>query len=155
VDILLGPEMKSTGEVMGRGLTFAGAYAKAMAAAGMQLPQGGDAFLSIRDEDKAELLMIARGLKDLGFRLWATSGTAAFLNSHDLGAQAVNKVTDGSPHCVDMIRDGKFALVINTTSDAQAIRDSFSIRRATLERKIPYATVVSSARAMLQAIREE
>jgi carbamoyl-phosphate synthase large subunit len=155
VDVLLGPEMKSTGEVMGRGRTFAGAYAKALCAAGMPLPQGGDAFLSIRDEDKAEILMIARGLKDLGFRLHATSGTARFLNSHDLGATPINKVSQGSPHCVDAIRDGRFVLVINTVSDELAIRDSFSIRRAALERKVPYCTVVSAARAMLQGLREE
>jgi carbamoyl-phosphate synthase large subunit len=155
VDVLLGPEMKSTGEVMGRGRTFAGAYAKALTAAGMSLPQKGDAFLSIRNEDKAEILTIARGLKDLGFTLRATRGTARFLNGHDLGAVEINKVREGSPHCVDAIQSGKFTLVINTTSDEQAIRDSFSIRRAALERKIPYSTVVSAARAMLEAIREE
>ncbi|MBY0470045.1 carbamoyl-phosphate synthase large subunit [bacterium] len=155
VDVLLGPEMKSTGEVMGRGRTFAGAYAKALGAAGMPLPQSGDIFLSIRDEDKAEILPIARGLKDLGFKIWATRGSAEFLNGHDIGAHPINKVREGSPHCVDAIREGRFSLVINTTSDEGAIRDSFSIRRAALEKKIPYSTVVSSARAMLEAIREE
>jgi carbamoyl-phosphate synthase large subunit len=154
VDTLLGPEMKSTGEVMGRGRTFAAAYAKAMAAAGMELPLSGAAFLSIRDEDKAELLTIARGLKEIGFELWATEGTAKFLNRHDLEAKPINKVADGSPHCVDAIREGRFSLVINTTSDEVAIRDSFSIRRAALERKVPYSTVVASARAMLLGIRE-
>src|SRR6202044_989537 len=84
VDVLLGPEMKSTGEVMGRGHTFAGAYAKALTAAGMQLPQKGSAFLSIRDEDKAEALPIARGLEEMGFKLWATLGTQKFLESHGL-----------------------------------------------------------------------
>jgi len=155
VDVLLGPEMKSTGEVMGRGRTFAGAYAKACVAAGMQLPQSGNAFFSIRNEDKAEILTIARGLKDLGFELTGTSGTAEFLNSYDLGCKPINKVAEGSPHCVDAIREGRFSLVINTTSNELAIRDSFSIRRAALERKVPYSTVVSSARAMLEAIREE
>jgi carbamoyl-phosphate synthase large subunit len=155
VDVLLGPEMKSTGEVMGRGRTFAGAYAKALTAAGMALPQGGDAFLSIRNDDKAEILMIARGLKDLGFNLWATSGTAQFLNTYELGCKPINKVSEGSPHCVDAIREGRFSLVINTTSDERAIKDSFSIRRAALERKVPYSTVVSAARAMVEAIREE
>jgi carbamoyl-phosphate synthase large subunit len=155
VDVLLGPEMKSTGEVMGRGRTFAGSYAKALIAAGMTLPMKGDVFLSIRNEDKAEALTIARGLRDLGFTLWATRGTAAFLNSYDLGVQPINKVTEGTPHCVEAIQEGKFALVINTTSDEQAIKDSFSIRRAALERKVPYSTVLSSARAMLEAIREQ
>ncbi|MBC7691594.1 MAG: carbamoyl-phosphate synthase large subunit [Methylotenera sp.] len=155
VDVLLGPEMKSTGEVMGRGRTFAGAYSKAMSAAGMALPKSGNVFLSVRNEDKAEILPIARGLRELGFTLCATEGTAKFLNSHYLDVQHVNKVTQGSPHTVDGIREGRFALVINTTSDETAIKDSFAIRRAALERKIPYSTVVSAARAMLQAIREE
>src|SRR5690606_27779527 len=95
------------------------------------------------------------GLRDLGFELWATRGTAEFLNGFDLGAKPINKVAEGSPHCVEAIRDKMFSLVINTTSDEQAIRDSFSIRRATLEKKIPYSTVVSSARVMLEALREE
>jgi carbamoyl-phosphate synthase large subunit len=155
VDVLLGPEMKSTGEVMGRGHTFAGAYAKALTAAGMPLPKNGNAFLSIRNEDKAEILMIARGLKDMGFELWATHGTAKFLNGYNLGCKPINKVLEGSPHCVDAIREGRFQLVINTTSNETAIKDSFSIRRAALERKVPYSTVVSSARAMLEAIREQ
>lgn len=161
VDVLLGPEMKSTGEVMGRGRTFAAAYAKAMIAAGMLLPQAppqagkGDVFLSIRNEDKAEALAIARGLKELGFILWATKGTAEFLNGYELRVTSINKFTEGSPHCVEAIAQGKFVLVINTTSSEQAIRDSFSIRRAALERKIPYSTVLSSARAMLEGIREQ
>jgi carbamoyl-phosphate synthase large subunit len=147
--------MKSTGEVMGRHRTFAGAYAKALTAAGSRLPRAGTVFLSIRDEDKAEILLIARGLRDLGFDLCGTSGTAKFLNSYDLKVQSINKVQEGSPHCVNAIQDGKFAFVINTASDETAIHDSFSLRRAALERKIPYVTVVSGARAMLQAIREE
>ncbi|MDR3607337.1 MAG: carbamoyl-phosphate synthase large subunit [Oligoflexia bacterium] len=155
VDVLLGPEMKSTGEVMGRGHTFPAAYAKAMAAAGMQLPRGGNAFLSIRNEDKAEVLSIARGLREQGFKLWATDGTAKFLNSYNLNATPINRVTQGSPHCVEAISDGKFSLVINTTSDEQAIRDSFTIRRAALERKVPYCTVLSAARAMLEGIRAQ
>lgn len=154
VDILLGPEMKSTGEVMGRGRSFAGAYAKALAAAGMELPQSGDAFLSIRDEDKAEAFWVAKGLKDLGFQLWATTGTAAFLNGFDLNVRQINKFNQGAPHCVDAIQEGRFALIINTTSDQVAIRDSFSIRRAALERKVPYSTVIASARMMVEAIRK-
>ncbi len=155
VDVLLGPEMKSTGEVMGRGRTFAGAYAKALEAAGMPLPLSGNAFLSIRDEDKAEALAIAHSLLNLGFQIWATSGTAQFLKHHEIPATPINKVKEGSPHCVEAIREAKFGLIINTTSDEQAIKDSFSIRRAALERKIPYSTVISSARAMVEAIREK
>jgi carbamoyl-phosphate synthase large subunit len=155
VDVLLGPEMKSTGEVMGRASTFAGAYAKALAAAGIFLPQEGNAFLSIRDEDKAEVLPIAQNLKKLGFRLWATSGTAKFLNSYDLEVTSIHKFSEGSPHCVEAIQKGEFSLIINTVSDETAIRDSFTIRRAALERKVPYSTVVSAARMMVEAIREE
>jgi carbamoyl-phosphate synthase large subunit len=153
VDILLGPEMKSTGEVMGRSPHFPAAYAKAMAAAGMPLPLSGEVFLSIRDEDKAEILGLAGQLKDLGFKLTATRGTAEFLNRHQLDVEPINKQFEGSPHCIEAIREGRFALVINTTSDETAIRDSFSIRRATLERKIPYSTVMAAARAMVQSIR--
>jgi carbamoyl-phosphate synthase large subunit len=155
VDVLLGPEMKSTGEVMGRAKTFAGAYAKAWIATGMKLPQEGDAFLSIRNEDKAEILPIARSLRDLGFRLWATSGTAKFLNGYDLNVTQINKFSEGLPHCVGAIQQGQFTLIINTTSDEVAIKDSFSIRRAALERKVPYSTIISSARMMVEAIREQ
>jgi len=154
VDVLLGPEMKSTGEVMGRGRTFAAAYGKALVAAGMAVPESGRVFLSIRDEDKAEALTFARGLKELGFELTATEGSAKFLSGHGLGVQAIGKVRDGGRHCVTAIREGDFVLVINTTSNVSAIKDSFSIRRAALERKIPYCTVMSAARALLQAIRE-
>ncbi len=155
VDVLLGPEMKSTGEVMGRHTTFAGAYAKALTAAGTRLPSRGSVFLSIRDEDKAEILAIARELRELGFELWGTHGTSRFLNAYDLEVRPINKVREGSPHCVEAIQTGRFALVINTTSNEGTVRDSFSIRRAALERKVPYVTVISGARAMVQAIREE
>jgi carbamoyl-phosphate synthase large subunit len=155
VDTLLGPEMKSTGEVMGRATTFAGAYAKAMWAAGMQVPSKGSVFLSIRDEDKAEIFAIARGLAELGFEIVSTHGTAEFLRRNGIDSVSINKVHQGSPHCVEAIRDGRFSFIINTTSDEIAIRDSFSIRRAALERKTPYVTVLSAAWAMLEAIREE
>ena len=154
-DVLLGPEMKSTGEVMGRAGTFPAAYGKALAAAGMSLPQGGNAFLSIRNEDKEEVLPFARKLAMLGFEIWATRGTAAYLIANGLNAHPIYKVNEGSPHCVDAIRERKFSLVINTTSDDQAIRDSFTIRRAALEAQIPYTTILPAARAMLQAIEEE
>ncbi len=155
VDILLGPEMKSTGEVMGRDPTFEGAYAKAMLGAGVSLPMAGNVFLSIRDEDKKEILSVAQGLHEMGFKLWATSGTSKFLFDHDIPNTRINKPQEGKPHCVEAIQKGKFSLIINTTSDETAIKDSFVIRRAALERKIPYATVVASAKAMLQGIRRE
>lgn len=154
VDILLGPEMKSTGEVMGRSIEFAAAYAKAMIAAGMPIPTQGEVFLSIADEDKAEVLPLAQSLKELGFKLCATKGTAQFLNRYDLKVNVINKVLEGSPHCVEAVQAGRFCFVMNTALEEKAIRDSFSIRRATLEKKVPYATVLSSARAMIQAIRK-
>ena len=154
VDVLLGPEMKSTGEVMGRAHTFPAAYSKAMAGAGVHLPLQGSVFLSIRDQDKAAVLPLAMDLKTLGFELWATKGTAEFLNGYELGVKAINKVKEGSPHCVEAIHEGRFQLVINTVYGDRAYHDSKSMRRAALERKIPYATVLSSARAMLQSIRQ-
>lgn len=154
VDVLLGPEMKSTGEVMGRSQTFEGAYAKALLASGIRIPTSGEVFLSIRDEDKELVLPIARELIDLGFSLCATRGTAKFLNSRGLSVQSISKVLEGSPHCVDAIREGRFALAINTVSDEQAILDSYSIRRAVLEKKVPYATLITTAARMVGAIRE-
>jgi len=154
VDVLLGPEMRSTGEVMGRAKKFAGAYAKAMAAAGVRLPMQGKVFFSIRDEDKAACLPLAVDLKQLGFELWATGGTAQFLNQYDLGAKRINKAREGSPHCIEAISQGEFSLVINTASGDRAYTDSKAMRRAALDRKVPYATVLSSARAMLQSIRQ-
>jgi carbamoyl-phosphate synthase large subunit len=146
--------MKSTGEVMGRAHTFAAAYSKAMDAAGIRLPHEGSAFLSVRDQDKAAVLPLAMDLKALGFKLWATRGTAEFLNRYELGVQPINKIKEGSPHCVEALNEGKFQLVINTVYGDRAVHDSKSMRRAALERKIPYATILSSARAMLQSIRQ-
>lgn len=153
VDTLLGPEMKSTGEVMGRGLTFAAAYAKALNATGIEIPLSGKVFLSVRDEDKAELLPIAQDLKLAGFELWASRGTARFLNQYDLEVRRINKLQDGSPHCVEAIDRGEFSLIINTTSDEAAIQDSFAIRRSALEKKYPLCSVLSAARAMIHAIQ--
>jgi len=153
VDILLGPEMKSTGEVMGRGKTFAAAYSKAMTAAGMNLPTKGSVFLSIANEDKAAALPVAKNLHQLGFSLWATEGTCRLLREYGLRAERINKVLEGSPHCVDAITEGRFSLVINTTSTLSAVKDSFSLRRTALERKIPYTTVLSAARAIVDGIK--
>ena len=154
VDPLLGPEMKSTGEVMGVGRSFGEAFAKAQLGAGDQLPRGGRAFLSVRDADKAKLVEIARDLERLGFALVATKGTAAFLRNHGLDCEAVHKVAEGRPHIVDLIKNDQIALIVNTTEGKQAIADSFSIRREALMRKVSYTTTLAAARATCQALRE-
>jgi carbamoyl-phosphate synthase large subunit len=154
VDPLLGPEMKSTGEVMGIGRTFGEAFAKAQLAAGEQLPRGGRVFISVRDADKSKVLDIAYELKKLGFTLTATLGTAAVLRSHNLDCQIVHKVGEGRPDIVDLIKNNQIHLIINTTEDKQAIADSFSIRREALMHKISYTTTIAAARATCQALHE-
>lgn len=152
-DIYLGPEMRSTGEVMGRDSSFAEAFAKAMLGSQLMLPQGGHAFMSVRNADKAEAAALARGLLDLGFKISATAGTAQFLKLNRIPVKEVAKIGQGSPNCVDLIQDGVFSFIINTVAeDTVAKTDSFAIRRAALERKVPCSTVLSSARAMLKAI---
>jgi carbamoyl-phosphate synthase large subunit len=153
VDTVLGPEMKSTGEVMGIGETFGAAFAKAELAAGTVLPQQGTAFISVRPEDRREVSGVARRLAQLGFRILATSGTAAQIKADGVTVEVVNKVYEGSPHVVDALQAGAIALVINTPQpDAQALRDSFSIRRTALEKKIPYFTTLAGAQAAAEAI---
>jgi carbamoyl-phosphate synthase large subunit len=153
VDTVLGPEMKSTGEVMGIGETFGAAFAKAELAAGTILPQQGTAFISVRPEDRQEASGVARRLAELGFRILATSGTAAQIKADGGTVELVNKVFEGSPHVVDALQAGTIALVINTPQpDAQALRDSFSIRRTALEKKIPYFTTLAGAQAAAEAI---
>ena len=142
VDTILGPEMKSTGEVMGVDQSFAMAFVKAQFAAGNILPETGTVFLSVRDRDKPALLPIARQLVESGFSLVATRGTCAFLQQHGLSVEMVNKVLEGSPHIVDALQAGSIDLVINTTEGAQSIQDSFSIRRSALECQVPYFTTV-------------
>jgi carbamoyl-phosphate synthase large subunit len=152
VDTILGPEMKSTGEVMGIAESFEAAYGKAQEAAGNRLPRAGMAFLSVKEADKPALEDVARRLKSLGFALLATRGTAAFLSERGIACEAVNKVREGSPHCVDRIVGGDVSLVINTTEGKKEIIDSFSIRRETLMNDIPYVTTMSAARAAVGAI---
>jgi carbamoyl-phosphate synthase large subunit len=153
VDTVLGPEMKSTGEVMGIGPSFGVAFAKAELAAGTVLPGGGTAFISVRDEDREGAVTAARRLHELGFRIIATTGTAAALTRAGIPAETVNKVSEGSPHVVDALEAGSIALVINTPRpDAKELRDSFSIRRTALERKIPYFTTIAGAVAAAEAI---
>ena len=153
VDILLGPEMKSTGEVMGIDQTFGLAFAKSQLAAGQRLPLSGTVFISVKDEDKMALLNTAFVLHDLGFQIAATGGTSAFLSQHGIANQRVNKVREGRPHVVDMIKNEEIDLVINTTSDKKAIAESYSIRRSALTFDIPYTTTLSGAKATALAIK--
>ncbi|MCU0681690.1 MAG: carbamoyl-phosphate synthase large subunit [Polyangiaceae bacterium] len=145
VDTILGPEMRSTGEVMGIAPTFARAYGKSLLAAGVRLPATGRVFLSVKDDDKPFSVALARRLRNLGFDVVATAGTAEYLRRARVQAEPINKVAEGSPHIVDAIRRGTIALVINTSVGAKSIRDSFAIRRQTLLAGIPYFTTMSAA----------
>jgi len=152
VDTILGPEMRSTGEVMGLDSGFAHAFLKSQLAAGNDLPSSGAAFLSLRDEDKELGVEIARELVGLGFSLVATGGTQRRLAEAGLEVRRVNKVLEGHPHCVDAMANGEIALVVNTTEDLQAIADSHSLRRTALLCGISYFTTVRAARAATLAI---
>jgi len=153
VDVLLGPEMKSTGEVMGIDYSFPSAYAKSQLGAGMNLPTSGTAFISVKDHDKPLVVRVAEILLREGFRIVATRGTARFLQEAGLKqVEKVNKVKEGSPHIVDFINQGKIQLVINTTQGKEEIRDSFSIRRSALLKNIPYFTTIPGAYAGALAI---
>ena len=153
VDTLLGPEMKSTGEVMGIDKSFGLAFAKSQLAAGQKLPLSGTVFISVRDEDKMALLNTAFLFYDLGFKIVATGGTSVFLSDHGISNHRVNKVREGRPHIVDMIKNGEIDLVINTTSDKKAIAESYSIRRTALTFQIPYTTTLAGAKATALAIQ--
>jgi carbamoyl-phosphate synthase large subunit len=152
VDTLLGPEMKSTGEVMGIGDTFAEAFAKAQLGANVKLPLTGNAFISVRDADKKHVVSAVEKLYKTGFGILATGGTASFLEEKGIPVRRVNKVLEGRPHIVDAIKNGEVQLVINTTQGAQAVADSFSIRRESLMQGLAYYTTVSGARAVADAI---
>jgi carbamoyl-phosphate synthase large subunit len=152
VDTILGPEMRSTGEVMGIDVDFARAFMKSWLASGGRVPTSGTAFLSVREADKPALVEIARRLVTLGFGLVATHGTAAYLRSAGLAVRGINKVFEGRPHCVDAMDNGEVELVINTTEGAEAIHDSVSLRRAALMNGIAYQTTLRGARAALEAI---
>ncbi|SMX31775.1 carbamoyl-phosphate synthase large subunit [Actibacterium lipolyticum] len=158
VDTILGPEMRSTGEVMGSDVNFARAFLKAQMGAGVELPTEGNVFFSIKDADKTPALIeTAKTLIQMGFLIVATRGTAAFLEGHDIACEVVNKVYEGRPNIVDMMKDGKIALVMNTTEGAQAVEDSREIRAVALYDKIPYFTTAaaSHAAAMAMKSREE
>ena len=153
VDTLLGPEMKSTGEVMGVGRSFGDAFAKALSAAGDVLPLKGRAFVSVRDPDKPQAVEVSRGLKELGFEIVATRGTAVALRAAGIECALVNKVNEGRPHVVDMLKNDDIDLIVNTTEGKQATADSFAIRRAALQHKVSYTTTMAGAKATLLAIK--
>ncbi|UZE38523.1 carbamoyl-phosphate synthase large subunit [Wolbachia endosymbiont of Drosophila pseudotakahashii] len=153
VDTLLGPEMKSTGEVMGIDSSFEAALAKTHMAAGYKLPTEGTALVSVKDDDKKYILPVARMLKELSFEIYATKGTASYLNNNGIAAQAVNKVREGRPHIVDMLKDGKINLVINTSKGVKSVSDSKDIRRTAILQNIAYSTTASGSKALVLAIQ--
>ena len=152
VDPILGPEMRSTGEVMGVGRSFGAAFARAHEAANIAAPKVGKAFLSVRDGDKERLLPVARELLRRGFSLVATSGTSTFLAENGLICERINKVLEGRPHIVDRIKNGEIVFIVNTTEGKQAISDSFSIRRGALQQRVTYSTTIAGARALLHSL---
>ena len=152
VDTILGPEMKSTGEVMGLDASFERAFLKSQLGAGVRLPERGTVFLSVRDNDKGGLVPMARRLHEMGFGIMATRGTAGRIRDAGLPVRLVNKVLEGRPHCVDSIQSGEVQLVINTAGGAQSVADSFDIRRSALTHGIPHYTTIAGARAAVHAI---
>jgi carbamoyl-phosphate synthase large subunit len=152
VDVLLGPEMKSTGEVMGIDQDFGWAFAKSQAGAGAPLPKGGTAFISVKENDRPAALEVVRQLTRLGFDIQATSGTAEYFRNHGVVADTVHKVKEGRPHIVDHIKNGQVALVVNTVSNAASHADSLSIRREALNKGLAYYTTIRGARAAVMGI---
>jgi len=152
VDPILGPEMKSTGEVMGVGRTFGEAFAKSQLAASVVLPTGGKAFISVRGVDKTAISDIAKDLVALGFELLATRGTQKILQDAGVTCDRVNKVAEGQPHIVDMIKNDEINLIVNTTEGRQSVADSREIRRAALQHQVNYTTTLAAARATVQAL---
>ncbi len=152
VDTLLGPEMKSTGEVMGIDRKFGAAYAKAQLGAGHKLVANGGVFISVRDRDKEAVLPVARQFNDIGYRIVATSGTGTFLEAHGIRAGIVKKVSLGRPNVIDAIKNGKIQLIINSGSGGETVRDGFEIRRAAIKYSIPYATTIAGGLAMSRGI---
>jgi carbamoyl-phosphate synthase large subunit len=153
VDTILGPEMKSTGEVMGGAQSFGAAFAKAQLAVGQQLPEGGTAFISVNNDDKPTALPIVRDLADLGFRILATRGTAAYLRAHGLPVDVVYKVNEGRPNVVDEMVNGKVHLVVNTPLGRDSFFDDRAVRRAAMMQGVPCITTLTGASAAVAAIR--
>lgn len=154
VDTVLGPEMRSTGEVMGLAKSFGMAFAKSQLGGGVVLPKEGTAFISVKEGDKLGMIKLAKDLLDLGFNVVATGGTAKFLQAEKLDVMSIKKVHEGRPHIVDAMKNGDISLVINTTWGKQSLKDSFSLRRNALTGQIPYFTTASGARAAVEAIRD-
>ncbi|MDF1731247.1 MAG: carbamoyl-phosphate synthase large subunit [Minwuia sp.] len=153
VDVILGPEMRSTGEVMGLAQDFEMAFLKSQLGSGTRLPESGTIFVSVRDSDKAMFAELGRDLVGMGFSLVGTHGTARFLTDHGAACKPINKVLEGRPHIVDAIKNHQVQMVINTTDGEQAIRDSFSLRRTALQERVPYYTTAAGARAAVQALK--
>jgi carbamoyl-phosphate synthase large subunit len=152
VDTLLGPEMKSTGEVMGIGSDFGLAYAKAQLGAGQRLPLSGTVFISVGDEDKAAMLPVAKQFAHMGFDILATDGTWSHLTASGIPAERINKVSQGQPHAADAIKNDRIQLIINTGTGDAPRRDGYTIRRAALKFKVPYATTAAGALAVCRAV---
>jgi carbamoyl-phosphate synthase large subunit len=152
VDTILGPEMKSTGEVMGIDEDFGLAFGKSQTSSGNRIPLSGKIFISLKDKDKEASVPIVRKLIDLGISVIATRGTAQYLKNNGLEVEVVNKVTEGRPHIVDLIKNKEIHFVINTVSGAQAQKDSFSIRESALQYRVPFTTTISGAKAAVNAI---
>ncbi|MDE2278002.1 MAG: carbamoyl-phosphate synthase large subunit [Xanthomonadaceae bacterium] len=152
VDPILGPEMRSTGEVMGVGRSFGAAFARGHDAAGIKTPPKGKVFVSVRDADKDRLLPVAREALAKGYSLVATDGTAKYLAEHGVACERINKVAEGRPHIVDLIKNGEIVYIVNTTEGKQAIADSFSIRREALQQRVTYSTTVAGARALIHSL---
>ncbi|MGW8193752.1 MAG: carbamoyl-phosphate synthase large subunit [Desulforhopalus sp.] len=154
VDTLLGPEMKSTGEVMGIDDNLGLAIAKAHLAVGSKIPSEGNVFISVRDGDKAAIVPVAKALVDLEFSIYATEGTASYLKKAGVTCQLINKISQGRPHILDKVQDGHIAWIINTSLGKRTTEDSYSIRRAALDYHIPYTTTISGAAALVKGMRE-
>jgi carbamoyl-phosphate synthase large subunit len=152
IDVLLGPEMRSTGEVIGLDRSFGIAFAKSQLGSGTAVPRGGTVFVSVRDGDKERILPAMQSLRDLGFAIVATRGTQRFLQGNGVDATRINKVLEGRPHVVDAIKNGDIQLVFNTTEGAGALSDSRSLRRAALLQKVPYYTTLAGAIAAAEGI---
>jgi len=152
VDVMLGPEMKSTGEVMGIDMNFPSAYIKSQIAAGQKIPKKGNVFISVHDRDKRDVISIAKKLKDLGFNLFASSGTASVLEQNNISAKVLPKITEGRPNILDLMKDGKIQMVINTPSGRIPRQDEVKIRSQVILYSIPYTTTIFGAQATVNGI---
>ena len=152
VDVMLGPEMKSTGEVMGIDMDFSSAYIKSQIAAGQKIPKKGNVFISVHDRDKRDVISIAKKLKDLGFNIFASSGTASVLEKNNIPAKVLPKITEGRPNILDLMKDGKIQMVINTPSGRIPRQDEVKIRSQVILYNIPYTTTIFGAQATVNGI---